>query len=268
MIQITPRQVTLELRHLFERDVPTNIRALAVLAGGNAGKIFVNDPSQPLCGLVREMDDGTLYLGGRVDQQILSEAVSRLQKEGYVCLVYRNGDPDFDLFPPNPDDRVECLEFDRPIGSKDLTPYLSNVPAGFSVQRMGLALLKRSSRSEEYLLRYGSFENLLDHGIPVCVLHESEPVCEAFADMEIGGRREIGIRTQKAYRLQGLATIACAYLIKLCDEAGSATYWDCVKANIGSVKLARKLGFQNERAYQALVFRPTEPALNQIHKSD
>ena len=33
MIQITPKQVTPELRNLFERDIPTNIRALAVLAG-------------------------------------------------------------------------------------------------------------------------------------------------------------------------------------------------------------------------------------------
>ncbi len=266
MIQITPEQVTPELRVLFERDVPTNIRALAVLAGGNAGKIFVADPPHTLWGLVRETDDGTLYLGGRVDRQILSEAVNMLQKEGYVCLVYRNGEPDFDLFPPNPDDSVECLEFDRPIGSKDLTLYLSNIPAGFTVQRMDRALLERSPRREGYLSRYGSFENLLDRGIPVCVSYENEPVCEAFADMDIGGRREIGIRTQKAYRLQGLATIACAYLIKLCDEAGSATYWDCVKSNLGSVKLARKLGFQNERAYQALVFRPTKPALDQAHQ--
>lgn len=256
MIQITPEQVTPAIRALFERDVPTKFRLMAVLAGGNAGKIFVNDPVHPQWGFVRETDDGTLYLGGCVDRQILSEVISRLQKEGYVCLVYRNGDPDFDLFPPNPDDRVECLEFDRPVASKDLTPYLAQVPAGFSVQRMDRALLERSPRSEEYLSRYGSFETLLNHGIPVCVLHDSEPVCEAFADIQIGGVREIGIRTQKAYRLQGLATIACAYLIRLCDEDGSATYWDCVKANLGSVKLARKLGFQNERDYQALVFRP------------
>ncbi len=78
----------------MERDEPTNIRA----------------PDFLLWGLVRETDNGTLYLGCRVNRQILSEAVSRLRKDGYVCLVYRNGDPDVDLFPPNPDDRLECLD--------------------------------------------------------------------------------------------------------------------------------------------------------------
>jgi RimJ/RimL family protein N-acetyltransferase len=79
-------------------------------------------------------------------------------------------------------------------------------------------------------------------------------VCDAYADMEIMGRREIGIATQAAYRKLGLATLACAHLIKLCEESGSQTYWDCARLNLASVALARKLGFQNEREYQLLAW--------------
>lgn len=256
MIEINSNQVKPELRRMFERDMPTVLRALAVLGGGNAGKIYTDDPSRPRWGLVQEEDDGTLYLSGQISRKILQEAVTMLRKTGYVCLVFRDGDPNLDHFPRDPDDTVECLEYDRPIGSSELMPYLENIPAGFAVQRMDRALLERSPRRDEYLSRYGSFENMLEHSVAVCILHAGESVCDAFADMDISGRREIGIRTHKEYRRQGLATIACSYLIQLCEESGSSTYWDCNKFNAASVALARKLGFQHEREYRAFVFRP------------
>jgi predicted GNAT family acetyltransferase len=93
-----------------------------------------------------------------------------------------------------------------------------------------------------------------NRGIAVCLLHGSETVCEAYADMEIKGIRELGVTTHKAYRRQGFATITCAYLIKLCEESGSSTYWDCARFNAGSVSLARKLGFQNQREYKLLAW--------------
>jgi RimJ/RimL family protein N-acetyltransferase len=256
MIEIHSNQVTPELDRMFEQDMPTVVRALAVLGGGIAGKIFTDNPSRPSWGLVQENDDGTLYLGGQVDRHVLGEAIAALRKPGVVCLAFREGDANLELFPPDPDDTVDCLEFDRPIGSSDLTPYLANISPGFTVQRMDRPLLERSPRRDEYLSRYGSFENLLDLSIAVCILHEGEAVCDAFADMEIKGRREIGIRTHKEYRWQGLATIACSYLIQLCEESGAATYWDCNKSNAASIALARKLGFQNEREYRAFVFKP------------
>jgi RimJ/RimL family protein N-acetyltransferase len=259
MIQITPDLVSDELRSMFHLGMPSGIRALAVLAGGNAGKILTDDPIRPHWGFAWEADDGTLYRGGEYSDAILNEAVSLLRQDGIVAIGYRDGDPDVDRFPPGPDAGAECLEFDRPIGSNDLSSYLRSLPEGYSVQRMDQRLLERSPRLEEKINRYGSLENFLGKGIAVCILHEGEIACEAIADMDILGAREVGIRTQEAYRRQGLATTACAHLIRLCEEAGSHTYWDCVKFNAGSVALAHRLGFQNERAYKLLAwFKPKE----------
>jgi len=259
MMQITPDLVSDELRSMFQPGMPTGIRALAVLAGGNAGKILTDDLLRPRWGLVWEADDGTLYRGGKYSDAILNEAVNLLRQDGIVAMGYREGDPDVDRFPPEPSAGAECLEFDRPSGSSDLSPYLRPLPQGYSVQRMDQALLERSPRLEEKINRYGSIGNYLGKGIAVCILQENEIVCEALADMDILGTREIGVRTQEAYRRQGLATSACAHLIRLCEEASSHTYWDCVKFNAGSVALAHKLGFQNERPYKLLAwFKPEE----------
>ncbi len=53
----------------------------------------------------------------------------------------------------------------------------------------------------------------------------------------------------------GFGTTAVAHLLKWCDELSCATYWDCVKLNIRSLKIARKLGFGNERSYKLLAWR-------------
>jgi hypothetical protein len=259
VIPIKQNQVTPELTALFNITNPTGIRALAVLAGGNNGKILTDDPNQPNWGLVWEADDGTLYRGGHYDRAVLSETISMLRKEGVVALGFREGDPGVELFPPDPDAGAECLEFDRPVGASDLGPYLDGLPAGFELQWMDRVQLERTPKYAEVMNRYGSIENLLDKGIAVCLLHGSETVCEAYADMDIMGVRELGVNTQKAYRRQGFATITCAYLIKLCEESGSSTYWDCARFNASSVYLAGKLGFQNQREYQLLAwFKPQE----------
>ena len=259
MIPISPAQVTPALRSLFKPDEPSAIRAFAVLAGGNAGKILTDDPEHPEWGLVWEADDGTLYRGGKCDKDVLAIGVTLLRQDGVVALGFREGDPSVDLFPPDPDAGAECLEFDRPIGSSDLSPYLGKLPAGYAIHRMDRTLLERSPRRDEKVNRFGSFQNLLARGIAVCILHHDAVVCEAYADMDILGTREIGVATQEVHRKQGLATITCAHLIRLCEESGSATYWDCAKFNAGSVALAHKLGFQNERAYKLLAwFKPRE----------
>jgi RimJ/RimL family protein N-acetyltransferase len=254
MIQIDSKQVTPVLSSLFDLDTPTCIRALAVLAGGNKGKIFTDDPACPHWGLVWEADDGTLYRGGKYGREVLSDAVALLRKEDVVALGFRDCDPSVDLFPPDPDAGAACLEFDRPIGGSDLSPYLGDLPAGYTIHRMDRSLLERSPKCAEKVNRYGSIENLLSKAIAVCILQGEEIVCGAYADMEILGRREIGVITQATYRKQGFATFACAFLIQLCEASGAQTYWDCARLNLGSVALARKLGFQNEREYKLLAW--------------
>lgn len=239
---------------MFNLNMPTGIRAFAVMAGGNNGKIFTNDPGHPRWCLVWEADDGTLYRGGKYDSDVLSEAVALLRQEGVVALGFRDGDSDVERFPSDPQAGAECFEFDRPVGNSDLSPYLGALPEGYSIQRMDRMLLERSPKHDENLNRYGSLESFLASGIAVCITHGHEIVCEAYSDMDILGRRELGIRTQQPYRRHGLATIACAHLIKLCEESGSGAYWDCAKFNLSSVALARKLGFQNERVYKLLAW--------------
>ncbi len=256
MIAIDASEVSPGLMSLFDLHMPTAVRCFAVLQGGNAGQILTDDPDCPRWGCVRETDDGSLYRGGAVDAAVLLDVVTALRQEGVVALGFRDGDPAVSLFPPSPNACAPCLEFDRPMGSSDLSPYLGQLPAGYEVQRMDRRLLESSPHHEGTVRRYGSVDSFLQKGIAVCLLYHGETVCEAYADMDIMGVRELGVTTQKQYRGQGFATSTCAHLIAACEEHGSHTYWDCAKLNGASAAVARKLGFRNEREYKLLAWFP------------
>ena len=254
MIQIHPGQVTTVLKSFFDPRIPTAIRCFSVLAGGNAGKILTDNQDHPRWCFVWERDDGTLYRGGTYDKQVLNRIVELLRQDGDVALGYRDGDPATNLFPTYPHASAACLEFDRPIGSRDLSPYLGQLPVGYEIHLMERKLLEQSPHYEATLRRYDSIENFLDKGLIVCLMHGETTVCEAYADMDVMGVRELGVTTQEIYRGQGFATITCAHLIKLCEELACQTYWDCTKHNLASVAVARKLGFRNEREYKLMAW--------------
>jgi RimJ/RimL family protein N-acetyltransferase len=255
MIEIQSEQVTPAFKALFDRKMPTGVRCQAVLGGGNAGRIFVDDLNHPQMGYVWERDDGTLYQGGIKDREILGQMVYLLRQQGNVALDFRDGDRIPDLFPPDPEAGVECIELERPAMGSDLSPYLT-LPKDFQAYRMDKELIKRSPRLDETLFRYGDLENYLKTGLDMCILRGDEFVADAGADMDIGGVREVGVVTEPAYRGQGFGTLVTAHLLQWCDELGCSTYWDCVKLNIGSLKIARKLGFVNERNYKILAWFP------------
>ena len=256
MIEIPPAQVTPAIRALFDPAMPTAIRCFAVLGGGNAGRIFVDDLHQPILGYVWERDDGTLYQGGEKDRSCLHQMVELLRQQVIVGLDFRDGDSVVDCFPPDPQAGAECIELERPVHGSDLAPYLA-LPPGFTAHRMGRELIEKSPRLDETLFRYSDLENYLRTGMDLCILHGDEYVGEAGADMEINGVREVGVVVEPAYRKRmGFGTLLVAHLLQWCDELGVATYWDCVKLNLGSFKIARKLGFRNERSYKILAWFP------------
>jgi GNAT superfamily N-acetyltransferase len=257
LMEIHPAQVTPAIRALFTHQMPTSIRCFAVLAGGNAGMIFVDDLTQPQVGYVWERDDGTLYPGGAVHAAGLSVMVDSLRQQSIVAMSFRDGDPMLDLFPPDPVAGAECLELERPVRGSDLCSFL-HIPEGFTVHRNSRELIEKSPRLDETIFRYGDLEHYLNTGLDVCIMHGDEYVSDAGADIEVDGVREAGVVTELAYRKLGFGTLAVAHLLAWCDELGVATYWDCVRLNIGSLKMARKLGFINERSYKRLAWFPLE----------
>ncbi len=92
---------------------------------------------------------------------------------------------------------------------------------------------------------WNSFQDFSTQGAGyTIVLNNSIPASTAFASSIIDHKLEIGIETNPDYRGSGFATRACARLIDYCLENGFEPVWSCHSGNMGSRKLAMKLGFE------------------------
>jgi len=79
----------------------------------------------------------------------------------------------------------------------------------------------------------------------------------AFASFIVGNKLELGIETNENYRGKGYAYAVSARLIDFCLEHAFEPIWACSSINLGSQKLAEKLGFHivREIPYYKLPFQ-------------
>jgi GNAT superfamily N-acetyltransferase len=78
-------------------------------------------------------------------------------------------------------------------------------------------------------------------------LVNGEPVSTAYAAFLQKPYLELGIETKAEYHGKGYAHWVCAALINYCLENKLVPVWACRADNSGSIKLARKLGFEQIR---------------------
>jgi RimJ/RimL family protein N-acetyltransferase len=248
MITISHQQVTSDILALFDINKPTVPRAFNVLEGINHGQILVDDPTQPTWAVVREAIYGTLYIGGQMDASLLASIVEHFRKDGEVGIGSLLDDPLNEMLPPNPDYDGRTLYFTERSPRHDLQSL--PLPSEYSLVPRDEHLFSQSFDYEATLASFGNVENAMRYTLGVVILHDNLVICEAATGAPTHGRIEIGVTTAEAHRQKGLATIVCARLIELCETQGLSTWWDCAKQNIPSIKLARKLGYHNEREYR------------------
>lgn len=90
---------------------------------------------------------------------------------------------------------------------------------------------------------WNSYSDFFSSGIGFTLFRDNLPVSTAFASFVIDQKLEIGIETVAAYRGFGYAARVCSRLIDYCLEHGYEPIWSCNSGNIGSRRLAQKLGF-------------------------
>ncbi|WP_052339313.1 GNAT family N-acetyltransferase [Gorillibacterium massiliense] len=87
-------------------------------------------------------------------------------------------------------------------------------------------------------------EHFKANGAGCCIVHDGEIAAAAFSAYRNERQLEIGIETDEAYRGKGYAFAVCSALIEYCLEQGLEPVWGCRLGNVGSLKLAMKLGFE------------------------
>jgi GNAT superfamily N-acetyltransferase len=248
MFTLQPKDLPVSFRDWFDLDDPAAFRLKYALRGGFPARVFTDDTDQPTWAVLQEMAFGTLYLAGTFTLGQLGPLVADcLKSSAEVLFGYWDwqGDALKSLFPP-PQYEGEVLDFSDRDPAADLTA-LAQLTDGFRFQPVDASLFERSADAAFNRQLYGpdAARRMLGYYVM-----QGETICaEAFASPPLEGVVEVGMQTLEPYRQRGLATALCAHLIAACEGRGWATYWNCNVANLPSVRIARKLGYRQERPY-------------------
>ncbi|MDY4397537.1 MAG: GNAT family N-acetyltransferase, partial [Eubacteriales bacterium] len=103
--------------------------------------------------------------------------------------------------------------------------------------------------SRDLVSAFGSYEAFSAHGIGCAVLFGDTVVSGASSYSYYSGGIEIEIDTRADFRRRGLALACGARLILECLDRGLYPSWDA--QNLGSLSLAKKLGYEFSHEYPA-----------------
>jgi GNAT superfamily N-acetyltransferase len=87
-------------------------------------------------------------------------------------------------------------------------------------------------------------EDFLKNGIAFALFYKDELASMSFSSYWFGNEFEMGIETKEKFRGKGFAELVCRAIIDYCIENSYEPIWSCRLENIGSYKLAQKLGFE------------------------
>lgn len=251
MRNISSEQVTPELRNLFNPEDPQSTRCFNALAGVmRGGKIFTDDPSNPTWGVVQESYDGTVFLGGAIDKTIAASVFAHLREAGMVIVLLPDDDSRLELLPTDIHYDGRSLEFyDHSVG-QGLDRILNQVPDGFELRRTDRELVLRTQWGPYDVEWWGGLDGWAQNQVGFVLMKDDEILSEASVGPAITGVREPGVITHEAHRGKGYGTIVAARLIQEIESLGERTFWNCTKQNLGSARIARRLGYRVEKEFR------------------
>jgi GNAT superfamily N-acetyltransferase len=243
MIECAPDH--LGLADLFDPRVPNNPALWAVFSGRHEGRAVVDDLRSPRQCLVRT-EAMLTYASRGIGSVFLEKAITYFTQIGPIWLVHNTGK----MSAPAGKRTMQRMEyFDYDPESPILYTLRSNLPEGCEMRPINMEMLERCEWRDDMVFYSGSLDNFIKHDLGLCMMREDEIIVETYASAFGSSYAEIGAITHEAYRSKGYASIACAYLIQAVEQRGYHAYWSCDADNLGSSKVARKLGFKTERPY-------------------
>lgn len=231
---------------------------LAVIQQKQRGWVFVDQPDGPVSAMVITNFGFMQTFGAERSESFDADLVNfftRLDGHMPSYLLWYSPPPQWqsrlDVFAP---ERVRRRERARFIFHKQRADYLADLveaPLGFDLRLLDDDLI---AKTDVFKLDIGSrfwasADDFLKNGFGVCLIKDDEIASLCYSSCVVDGLAEIDIVTWDEYRGQGLAAMVARQFIRECIQRKITPTWDCFLSNVASVKLAEKLGFEQEQTY-------------------
>jgi RimJ/RimL family protein N-acetyltransferase len=253
------RPLTAELERI-------HLNLVAILEGTCSGQVYTDGGTPPRTAYITW---GVLnYLAGDPGNPAFNQALNRvLPRDQYFVLIC-----DQDAWAGALDEILDGTYAVRATSRylelrKDLLPdWQARIPEGYEMRPVDATLLSAGLKNLEPIKEWineawGSDMAFLTRGLGTCLVVENIIASWSLLDYSSGIRCEMGINTDPQHRRRGLGTLAAAATAARARDRGYGRVgWHCWANNVGSLGVARNVGFELVTDYD--VFINHWPALN------
>ena len=218
------------------------------LQGMMDSKIYVTDPEHPKSAMAHLADFA--FLAGEPDRELLAEG----KPKGFVILVPPTeawAQLIENCFPGAEKWTRYAIKKDTTFDRAKLKKLAASLPAGYGIRRIDGDLYDKCLAEPLFtdgVCHFASKAAYLEQGRGFVALKDGAPVCMASSYTVYREGVEIEIDTLEGERRKGLAAAVGATLILSCLDDGLYPSWDA--ANLDSVRLAEKLGYEFSHEYR------------------
>ena len=216
---------------------------------GKQGKAFTDNKKDP--GFAYLQNKFYYFISGNITFEQLKKVIYKITKAGRCLIVPSDniGKMLESLFQEQFFKKKRySIKKNTRFDLDKLKTYISNLSSKYELKNIDEHLSERIIAE--------NFKNITDNftenGIGVCCLYNDELIGVCASNIVYNDGIEVNIRTKEGYQRQGIATAMAAKLILECLARGKNVSWDA--ANLESLKLAEKLGFEYDSAYDVYVF--------------
>jgi GNAT superfamily N-acetyltransferase len=245
----------------------------AVVAGLQDGDIYVDDVLNPRSAMMitREVwaylagDPNHMVYNQALNQALFDKRITPMDSWGLLVSCTEDWEQALKvIFLPR-----ELIELQRRHyrGRKQKIQTLYQVPEGYELRLIDAGLRNFGGKLPEDVVQLlDSWEGILDpklQGFGFVAVRDGAIAGHAVVDVVVGTFGDVGLVTSEQHRLRGLGTAL---------SAASADYgfnqrgleellWDCMEDNLGSIRIAEKLGFEFQENHPMYIF-DFEPITN------
>jgi len=261
--------------------LPSSIYALAVVTGGEHGRVFVDNPDHPTVALVWE-DTGNVFISSQpaerglpgpdvirdIQDLLLGEFVpealrTRTRPMCFIAYTPESWGDELQSMlkdlPPIPSKRL-CYRAEGPDDEAvELLSKLAVPPEGCEIRPADKDLLEsdipnaEDARAEATKM-WGSVARFVREGFGYCVTYNGVVTSWSLNECPSGNRISVGVETVPEYQRKGHGTAAAANTLLRCRREGLVADWDLWESNTPSMKLAEKLGLSRVAEYPVRYF--------------
>lgn len=225
---------------------------------GCMGDIYTVDPDDPV-NAVCILGDFAFY-AGEASAELVRFVPENKKNSKELILVGDSSEWEksfADCYPGNCELKIRHMIKKNPVFDRiQLEKMRNTLPDGYIIREMDRELVtfcRENGWANDFVIHFENVDDFLKNGKGFMALYNDEPVAGSSSYSYYSKGMEIEVITRADHRQKGLATACCAALILYCMDNGLNPSWDA--ANMNSVKLSQKLGYEYDYQYNSYVIK-------------